>query len=156
LPAREVARLLLGEVVDLEELQGLPDRLSQLGFLLDHAVSERRQHRPVECLTLLLLGGEHQVFEDGHLGQLAGDLERSDEPAFGDGMRREPRDVLTVKVDRAGGWLVDPSDAVERRRLPRAVRPDQPRQRLVGDRKRRAVDGGDTPELLAEVLDAER
>jgi hypothetical protein len=156
LAPREVARALLGEVVDVEELQGLPDAFEEFALLALHPTADERGHRPPERLAPLVLRREHHVLEDGHLLEFPGDLEGPDEPPVGDLIRFESGDVLPVEVDRAVVGFVDAGDAVEHRRLARAVRADQPGEPAGLDREARPVDRDDPPETLVEVLDAQR
>ncbi|EMA58782.1 membrane associated protein [Halorubrum distributum JCM 13561] len=156
LAAGEVPRVLVREVVDLEELQRLPRPLAERGLLLDHPAAKPGRHRADRGLAELALRREHEVLQHGHLGELPGDLERSDEPFPGDLIRLEPGDVLALEVHLAGGRLVDAGDTVERRRLPGAVRPDQAGQRPGLHLEGGPVDGGDAAEPLHEPLDAER
>src|SRR5262249_49128575 len=68
---------------------------------------------------------DHDVFENGERGEHANDLKRSRDPAQRYRFRRKPDDVLATKCDGAFGRRIVACDAVEERRLARAVGADQ-------------------------------
>ena len=155
LAAREVPGVLLGEVVDLEEVEHLPDAFEMLGLLFAHRPAGHRHDRPPQRLADLPLRREHHVLEDGHLLQLAGDLKRPREPPVRDLVGLKPGNVLSVEPDRPRGGVDHPGDEVERRRLARPVRADESGERPPLDVEANVVDGGDTAELLPEPLHLE-
>ena len=153
LAARQPACVLLGEVVQVEEVEGVGHALVERGLLRgdDGRTGERAKRR----LAGLVRGGEREVGGDAHPGEQFGRLERPADARGGDGVWRTPDDILAPQPDAAGVGGEHARHEVEQCRLPRTVGADEPRDGALGHRERRPVDGGQPPERLDEVIDGE-
>src|SRR5262249_61859738 len=88
------------------------------------------------------------VFGDRELCEQPQILERPQEAGSGAPRPRPRRDVLTVEDDPAGARAQHAGDTVHERRLPRAVRTDQPEKLAVRDLE---VDGFDRYDATASL-----
>src|SRR5215210_707218 len=94
----------------------------------------------------------HHILEHRHLREQPRDLERPPQAQVRAPPRRLPVDPLPVEPDLAGLRGHRAADQVEHRRLPRAVRADQRRDRALRDGERRAIHGVHAAEALLEAL----
>src|SRR6266850_6514171 len=125
----ELARVLAGQLAEPHELQQLaapPLRLRARTPRDDEQVLQRRQLR-----------------------KDADDLERAADATAGDLPGLEAVDPLAAEAHAAGVEALDPGDAVEERRLARAVGSDQAVDAPGLQRQRDVVDGGHAAEALA-------
>src|SRR5438094_8355580 len=97
LAVREVARVLTGQPLELDELQQLA--AAPLGI---HARSPRHHE---------------EIFERSELGKDADDLERAADAAVGDPVGSQPIDALAPERDPSGVQPLEAGDAVEERRF---------------------------------------
>ena len=104
-----------------------------------------------EALAGVCRGCEAHVVEHRHPRQRAGGLERPAEACPHDPVRRPPVDALAGELDPARVGSHEAGDAVEERRLPGAVRPDERRDRADLDHQRGVVDGPNSGEGLAHA-----
>ena len=96
------------------------------------------------------------VLRDGHGPERPDDLVRPHDAALDDGGIREAIDALAAKADLARRRRQRADEAGEERRLPRAVRADDPEDVALGDVE---VDGGErqqSAEALREMADGEQ
>ena len=90
-------------------------------------------------------------FEHRHVRERLHDLVRAPDPQRGDAVICEPGDLRAAKAHAARARLLRAGDARERRRLARAVRPDQPRQRAFRDVQIDAVERAQRAESLRQA-----
>ena len=79
------------------------------------------------------VGAHHDVLECRHLREEPDVLERAGHPELGDLVRLLAGDRLPGEPHHAFARLVDARDDVERRRLPRPVRTDEPEDLPLAD-----------------------
>jgi hypothetical protein len=94
------------------------------------------------------LQAEGDVLAHGHVLERGVVLEHEADPAA---LRRKPRGVGAVDLDRPAVGLLEPGDDAQQRRLPRAARAEQRGQRAVRDLERHAVQRDEVPERLGHV-----
>jgi len=99
---------------------------------------------------------DEHVLEHGHVRRQLQVLERPRDAEAHDPVRRLAQQVFAVVADCAAVRLVQPRDDVERRRLARAVRPDQPCDLALFDAQRELVEREDAAEAPADVVDLEQ
>src|SRR6267143_3233570 len=102
-----------------------------------------------------VLRGDHQVFDHRQIPQLPRDLESLRETLLDEPVRRLPVDPLASEEDLPRVGCVEAHDRAEQRRLPRAVRADEPRDRPLADRKGAAIERPQPAKRLHKVLRAE-
>ncbi len=94
---------------------------------------------------------DEHVLEHGHRPEELDVLEGPRDPLAHDPVRRLAQERLAVELDLAGVGPVEARDDVERRRLPGAVRTDQPRDLAALDVERDTVERDDAPEAERDV-----
>jgi hypothetical protein len=141
----------LAEVEPLEQVEGLPAQRA-----LAPVQAGQTQDPGHEAGSAALVRAEQHVLADRHRGEQAEVLERARDTQLGDPMRLAREHVLAVEPDRAGLRRVQPADAVEERRLARAVRPDEPADLTAFDIERRLVQRCDASELNSETVDLQQ
>ena len=97
-----------------------------------------------------------RVLERRHGAEEADVLERAADAERGDLVLRQPGDVLAVEHDLARRRRVGARQHVEERRLARAVRPDQARDRAARHDEVDVLDGDEPAELLAHAARLEQ
>ncbi len=143
----EAAGLLVGEVAEAEEV--------------DHALGRGRQARiaaaeqAAEHVPFVLLAGEDQVFAHGQFGEHLQQLEGAADAEAIELRGAQARDRAAIDGDGALGRVELAEDAVEQRRLARAVRADQAEDLAAADVEGDAVDGFDAAEVLLDAADFE-
>ena len=131
LPSRQLGRVAMAEVLELDEVQKLVDALCDLGFRpLAHLQSERDvvAHRHVLERSVVL--------ED-----------EADVPL----LRSERGGVLSAEEDLSRVRGLEPGDDAEQRRLARAARAEESRQRSALDVERDVVEGDEVAETFRDV-----
>ncbi len=103
-------------------------------------------HRPD-----VLLGGGLEVVPYGHRLEHLELLERAGEAGLGSPVRPPSADVAAVQLHAAAIGSVLTEDAVEQRRLPAAIGPDDPEDLPALDLERHVVDRPDAAERLGDV-----
>src|SRR5439155_14110590 len=98
------------------------------------------------------VGSHEHVLEDGHRPEELDVLERAGDALAHDPVRRAAQERLAVEGDFAGVRLVEARDDVERRRLARAVRADEPRYLPLLHLERDAVEGDDAAKTERYVV----
>ena len=98
-------------------------------------------------------GGQHQVFEAREIRDDVGDLKRAAHAEHGAAVLGQACDVLTEEGDAACGRRQRSGDAVEQRRLARAVRADEHAALAGGHAQRHPVDGAQAAKLLHDLGD---
>ena len=136
LPVREVARVLVGEALELDE-----------GEQVAGPRARGRVWSPRD---------DEQVLQRGQLGEHPDDLERAAHAAPGDLPGLEPLHPRAVEDHLPGVEALHARDAVVQRGLARAVGADEPIDPPALERERHAVEGADAPEVLVDVHDLER
>src|SRR2546421_1818120 len=131
----EVARVLAGQAAEPHELEQLAPAALRL-----------RARAPRD---------DKQGLPRRQLGKDADDLARAADAAAGDLPGLEAVDPLAAKAHAAGVEALEPGDAVEERRLARAVGADEAVDAPGLERERDVVDGGHAAEALAYPLDRE-
>src|SRR2546426_6959998 len=135
LAVREVARVLVTEPFELHEAQQLERALAGRG----------------EVVTR----DDEEVLQRRELGEDADQLEGPPDPLLGDLPGLEPVDAPAAKDHATLVATLHARDAVEERRLARAVGADQAVDPARLEPERDAVHGGDAAEALLEALDLE-
>src|SRR2546429_2379757 len=135
LAVREVARVLVTELFELHEAQQLERALAGRG----------------EVVTR----DDEEVLQRGELGEDADQLEGPPDPLLRDLPGLEPVDAPAAKDHPTLVAALHARDAVEERRLARAVGADQAVDPARLEPERDAVHGGDAAEALLEALDLE-
>ena len=150
----ELAHLDLGEVArQLLRLVGEPDQRQQLGAArIDLGGREARARPRVDGIEQR----HAQVLGDGEARERPRQLEAARQAAAGALVRGEPVDALAVEAHRAGLVGERAADAVDQRRLARAVRADQADALARRDREIDAVERDEAAEALAEPVDVEQ
>ena len=133
LPARELRRVAVAEVLELHEVQELVDALGDL-----------------RLRALAHLEAERDVLAHGHVLERRVVLEDEADVAL---LRRERRRVLAGEEDLAGVGRLEPGDDPEQRRLARAARPEERRERARLDVERDVVERDEVAEALRDVAD---
>ena len=114
-----------------------------------------RTNQRAQPLAGMVRRGEQHVVEHAHHVQRLRHLERPHEPAARDRVRGQPVDRAAVEPDRAAVGALEARDDVEERRLARAVRADQRRDRAALDDEARAVDRAHAAVALLDAFDLE-
>ena len=138
-----------------------PDRRQQVVRALDRLRLETPHARQTEepradVFLLVLLEERHEVLERGEPRKHADELERAPDAETSDAVGRgAPVTSRSRNSDAAAVGRQEPGDAIEQRRLARAVRTDQAHQlaRLHGEVD--GVDGRHAEESLGEAADLE-
>ena len=136
LAAGELGRVALPEALELDEMQELLDALADLRL------------RPLPHLE-----PERDVVAHGHVLERRVVLEDEADAAL---LRREPGRVVPGDEDLPGVGRLEPRDDPEQRRLARAARPEQRRQRSARNGERHVVDRGEVAEVLGDVANLDR
>jgi len=135
----EILRLFLCHALEVEDLQQAQCLLREL--LLLRTIASDAQYRLDEPVVHVAVVGDLDVVEDGELAEQADVLERTRNAARCDLIGSEPDNALVLKENLARRGAVDPREEVERRRLARAVRPDETDQLAVFDVHVKVRDG---------------
>src|SRR5215211_3056980 len=127
---------------------------------LFRSVLERLQ-RPLPRFPLPAKAGrrvraDEDVVEHRHALKQLDVLERPGDAEPDDGVGGDAEDVLARERDAAGVRRVEASDHVERRRLARAVRADQPRDLALVERERHVVESNNAAEASRDRVDLEQ
>jgi hypothetical protein len=136
----------LGEPHGGEPLERLAAHLAER---LDRAV-----HHPLAPVGAD--DGEREVLRERQLGEHVGDLEGAPHAERGAPVLGIVRDVAAEEPHAAARGLERARDAVEQRRLARAVGADEHAPLARGDRERHAVHGRQAAEDLGELADLDR
>ena len=99
---------------------------------------------------------DEQVLEHGHVLEEHDVLEGARDSESHDPVRRRSSQVLAVEEDAAAVRAIEPRDQIEERRLSGAVRPDQPDDLSLLQRKRDVGEGDDAAEPPRDVLDRKK
>src|SRR5215470_7122535 len=99
---------------------------------------------------------DQEIFECRELGKDPRHLKRTAHALHRDLPRPQAVDALSLEEDSPGVAALDPGDAVEQRRLPRAVRAYEAINPSWLEPERDAVDRGDAPEALLDGVELER
>src|SRR5437899_2995159 len=126
------------------------DTRAEIG--LDHRRAGAHLRR---TLAAVQMQTEQDVLEGGHLLEERGELKRPHQPAPGDLMRSQPRDVLAVEDDGAPRRSQEPAQEVEAGRLAGPVGADQADDLALVDGEVDAVDGGQATEEPGEITGLE-
>ena len=110
---------------------------------------------PARELVLLHLGSHLDVVAGGERAEQLETLERPPQAEAGARMGPEAGDVLLAQQHLAVGRALESGDHVEQRRLPGAVRPDQPMDLPGRDLERDAIEGLQPSEPHRDVADRE-
>src|ERR1700679_3903213 len=97
--------------------------------------------------------GDHQIFDDRHAFEGTRNLEAARNTAPRAHVRRQPRDVLATEDDGRGLGAEGSGNAVDQRRLARAVGTDQPKTLASLDIDADIIERGEAAEALGEPLD---
>ena len=116
----------------------------------------RRREHARKTLAGLIVGVDEHVFQHGHPGQRPRDLERAPDPEPRDGVGRQPVETIGAEADLAAVGPREAADHVEERRLARAVRTDETRDRAFGHGEGAAGEGLDAAEALGDAGDGEQ
>ena len=153
-------------LVEEEQPRLCDERASELDALLDPVRQRRRRKQraiaethDVEHLVRLLLPHastspvrpDEHVLEHRHRAEELDVLERPRDALPDDPVRRRPQDRGAVEQHLPGVRLVEPGDDVERSRLARAVRPDEPGDVPLFDVEGDAVERDDAAEAQGDV-----
>ena len=133
LTARELRRLALGQVAELDELQRVVRALGDLGLV-----------------DLLALEPERDVLQDGQMREQRVGLEDGVDVAL---VRRVIGDVSPAEKDAAGGRILEPADHPQGRGLPAAGRPEHREEAPARYRQRELVYRRHIGEALAHTLE---
>jgi hypothetical protein len=98
---------------------------------------------------------DQHVVEHAHRPEELDVLEGARDPLADDAVRGRAEEVVAGELELALVRLVEPRDHVERGRLPRAVRADQPDDLALADVERDLVEGDDAPEAPRHVPNRE-
>ncbi len=133
-----------------------PDDRERLASLLAHPLlllplPGRPEHALDEACTGANVRPDRGVVEHVELGERAGGLEHRRQPVPGAAMRGPAGDVLPLDAHDPAVDEVEPRDTAEQRRLSRAVRADEARQRGRGDVERDVVDRLDSAERFRDA-----
>ncbi len=153
LAARERSGVLAGVTAQLERLEQLVRARPHFTFSASRCEGSGEQ--ACKPLAGVVRRGKEHVVEHAHHVQRLRQLERPHEPAAGDRVGRQVVDRPAVEPDGAAACALEAGDDVEERRLARAVRADQRRDRAALDAEARAVHGADAAEALLDALDLE-
>src|SRR5688572_15950570 len=97
-------------------------------------------------------GGHEQVLEHRHGAERTRDLEAARDAEPGSFEGRQFRDLGVVEQYGTGFIAQRPRDAVDERRLPRAVRPDEPEALALGNLEADTVQRGEAAEVLRDLV----
>jgi hypothetical protein len=140
---REVRRGLRDAVPEADPRQ---DLLGALARLRGRALMPTRAEH----------GADRDVVPDAQLLERLDDLERAGDAEPPDGVTRHLRDVLSAKENRPRRRLVQSRDAVDERRLARAVGSDDTEDLPFADRQVHARHGGEAAEPLGDRAGVEQ
>src|SRR5262249_38138750 len=147
---RQVPRELIGVRHEPGEVQHLAGASDLVG----------REVAPTEQYLARTLAGvqmqpQQDVVEGGHLLEERRELKRAHEPARGDLMRSQARDVFAVEDDRATGGPQETAQEIEAGRLPGPIGTDQPDDFALVDTELDVVDRGQAAEEPGEPVGLE-
>ena len=131
-------------------------RLPELRDDRERARGRRRRRRPSTARARPGREPEPQVLLDRELGEEPAALRDESDPAPRDRLGRAPAQRSLAEADLARARRDEPHDRVQRRRLPRAVRADQPDDLAGRDAQREPADGRDAAVRDLEVAELER
>jgi hypothetical protein len=98
----------------------------------------------------------HRVLHHRHGAEQREVLERAADAHRRDPVHRHVGEGLAVEQDPSGAGLIEPRQAVEQRRLARAVGPDQAADLTFSDVEGHAVEGHDAAEPYRDALDGQQ
>ena len=147
----ELEQLLLavGEVAGLGGLEVVDARPAGQGSRA-RAISSGVAHGGSRASSPSAHGDQH-VLQHGHPGEDAAELEAAADPGAGDPVGREPGHLAVAVGHRPGVGLDHAGDAVEERRLARAVGTDEGVDLALLEGDRGVVDGADAAERLGQA-----
>ena len=143
-----------GELVGVRRQSGELEHVTPARDLVRREIASTEQHLP-RTLAAVQMQTEQDVLEGGHLLEERGELKRPHQPAPGDLMRSQPRDVLAVEDDGAPRRSQEPAQEVEAGRLAGPVGADQADDLALVDGEVDAVDGGQATEEPGEMPGAD-
>ena len=153
LAAREVARQLVGNAAEAEEVDHIIGPLPVRALLLPHR--SRLQPGSEKPLPGLSRRHGHQVLAHGQCRELMRDLEGPEQAPVEQLVGLEAGDVLTAEKDLPRVGREHAGNQVEQRRLAGAVGADQACDRALCDLQTRAVNGCHAAEALGDPGDAD-
>src|SRR5207244_11435303 len=123
LTAGEIAGELETQLAQLQAPQHLLGVLAQFALLgRDPGGLEKRRQ---ETLAALPRRHDHEVLQNGHMGELMGDLESAHHAAVEELMRPAAGDILAIELDATGIRRNESCENVEEGGLAGAIRADE-------------------------------
>ena len=119
-------------------------------------LAAQAQRRRQEVLSKVEMPSDHEVVEDGHVVEETEVLERPRDAEPRHRVGRPAEERFAAKADRPRCRMVDPADAVEQRRLARAVGADDGKGLAFGDRDVDVLQRVDPAEAQREIPDLEQ
>src|SRR5207247_847782 len=144
---------LLAIALELEELDDLLDTAALTRLLAPRASPE---HAPGEhARPHVTVAAEQDVVEHRHVAEELDELEAPRDAVRRHPMRRQPGNLRALEGDAAARRSIETADAIQERRLARAVGADQRGQRPLLDPEAHAGERAQPLELERDALDTQ-
>ena len=140
LTARQLARVAVGEPVELHQIQQFLDARADTRLVLAHRARLHAQ-------------AESDVFKHRHMAEQRIVLEHESDMALAGSAGER---ILAVERNLAGVGPIQPGDDAQQRGLARTRRPEQRQQFAIGDLQIDAVERGKCAESLDDIFDFNR
>ena len=151
---RQSGRRVRGNAVEPEERQQLAAALSNFGFFPAHPRQRERVAGKVTARPRV--HADHHVRQHAKRREQREVLERAADAEIGNAVRRQRQQRAIAETDIASLRRVEPAQAVEQRRLSRAVGADEPDDLTFRHVERHTVERNDAAEAHGEIADGEK